>query len=78
MDLNKDYLIILNALSDKGGTGNIMEILSYSSSQFEDGFMIANQMQNMDLVKLLYSNFNKNTIVVELTLLGENKNDLRI
>ena len=73
MDLNKDYSNILLALSDKGGTGNIMEILNYSPSQFEDGFMIANQMQNMDLVKLLYSNFNKNTIVVELTLLGENK-----
>jgi hypothetical protein len=37
---------------------------------FDVGFQFANEMQNKDLVKLLYSNFNKNLIVVELTLLG--------
>ena len=37
---------------------------------FDKAFEFANNLQNKDLVKLLYSNFNKNLIVVELTLVG--------
>ncbi len=48
-----------------------MEILEWPVSKFDDGFMLANEMQNDNLVKLLYSNFNKNLIVVELTLVGQ-------
>lgn len=50
-----------------------MEALDWDASRFDDGFMLANEMQNRDMVKLLYSNFSKNLIVVELTLVGVSK-----
>lgn len=70
--MEKPYGVVLEGLRMKGGTGNVMEILSWDTSRFDEGFQIANEMQNQDLLKLLYSNFNKNLIVVELTLLGFN------
>ncbi len=72
MDLTEEELTIIQNLAKAGGTGNVMEFLRFSPSDFEKGFSIANEMQNKDLVKLLYSNFNKNLIVVETTLLGYN------
>jgi hypothetical protein len=48
-----------------------MEILGLDQSNFQQGFDIANEMQNRDLVKLLYSNVNLNKIIVEFTLLGK-------
>jgi hypothetical protein len=72
MNLTEAELIIIQNLSNTGGTGNIMEFLDYTVSDFDRGFTIANEMQNKDLVKLLYSNFNKNMVVVEITLVGYN------
>lgn len=54
-----------------GNTGNVMEATGWSSDKFEDGFQLANTMQNLDLVKMLYSNFNQNKIIIEFTLLGK-------
>ncbi|MBL7871527.1 MAG: hypothetical protein JNM78_07945 [Cyclobacteriaceae bacterium] len=65
-DLEKS---VLKYLTEKGGTGNIMEQLP-TSFDFDQAFEFANNLQNKDFVKLLYSNFNKKLIVVELTLLG--------
>ncbi len=70
MNLDKSEAVVLENLASQGGTGNVMEFLNYSSSDFEKAFEFANNLQNKDLVKLLYSNFNKNLVVVELTLLG--------
>ena len=53
------------------GFGNVMEALGWDQHKFQDGFDLANTMQNMDLIKLLYSNFNQNNIVIEFTLLGK-------
>ncbi|MBI1768071.1 MAG: hypothetical protein HY015_10100 [Bacteroidetes bacterium] len=69
----KDEIKILGKLTAAGGTANVMEILEWPVSRFEEGFMLANEMQNSNLVKLLYSNFNKNLVVVELTLVGQNE-----
>lgn len=55
------------------GFGNVMEALAWSQENFQNGFDLANNMQNMGLVKLLYSNFNQNKIVIEFTLLGKAK-----
>lgn len=55
------------------GFGNVMEALAWSQDNFQNGFDLANIMQNMDLVKILYSNFNQNKIVIEFTLLGKAK-----
>lgn len=54
-----------------GNTGNIMEALGWDADNFENGFQLANTMQNMDLIKLLYSNFNQNKIIIEFTLPGK-------
>ena len=48
----------------------MMEALNYDSGKFDEGFAVALAMENSDMVKLLYSNFNKNLIVVEITLVG--------
>lgn len=71
MILTHDQLTVLRALVKLGGTGNVMEALGWANSKFDEGFQFANDLQNLDMVKMLYSNFNKNLIVVELTLLGE-------
>lgn len=65
---NLEHEILKNIVL-KGGTGNIMEHLPLTFD-FDQAFEFANGLQNKDLVKLLYSNFNKKLIVVELTLLG--------
>jgi hypothetical protein len=71
MKAKQEHIQLLQELNRKSGTGNVMEILGWDANRFDEGFAIANDMQNLDLVKLLYSNFNKNLVVVELTLLGE-------
>ena len=72
----KTQLDVLKHLVKAGGTGNVMEFLKYDASDFQKGFDIANDMQNLDYVKLLYSDFNKNLIVVEVTLVGRNRSML--
>jgi hypothetical protein len=61
---------IVLGLGKSGGTGNVMEYLGYTQESFDEAFMIANDIQNMDLVKLLYSNYNLSKVIVEFTLLG--------
>ena len=72
MKLSKEEFIVIKKLCAQGGTGNVMEFLGYDASLFDQGFTIANNLQNKDLVKLLYSNFNKSLVVVEATLLAYN------
>lgn len=55
------------------GFGDVMEALAWGQENFQNGFDLANNMQNMDLIKLIYSNFNQNKIVIEFTLLGKAK-----
>jgi hypothetical protein len=70
MDLTEIEKHVLQSLVKKGSLGNVMEFLNWPPAEFDRGFEFANNLQNKDLVKLLYSNFNKNLIVVELTLIG--------
>lgn len=72
MQYTHEEKIICRKLAEHGGSGNVMEFLGYTVAQFDEGFTIANNMQNKNLVKLLYSNINKNLIVVEGTLLAAN------
>ena len=73
MALTREEINILGKITEHGGTGNVMEILEWPTSRFEEGFMLANEMQNSNLIKLLYSNFNKNLVVAELTLVGQSE-----
>lgn len=70
MTLTDSELHVLQHLVKQGGMGNVLEPLGYTQEDFDKAFEFANDLQNKDLVKLLYSNFNKNLIVVELTLEG--------
>lgn len=65
-----EYTSILKVIHEKGGTGNVMEALGWDATRFDEGSHIALDMDNLNYVKLLYSNFNKNLIVIELTLVG--------
>jgi len=69
--MEADHKNVLRFLLARGGTGNVMEALHWGADLFDKGFAIANYMQNCDWVKLLYSNYNQNLIVVELTLPGK-------
>ncbi len=55
------------------GFGDVMKSLGWTQENFQNGFDLANDMQNLDLVKLIYSNFSQNKIVIEFTLLGKAK-----
>ena len=76
MNPSKTQLDVLKRLVKAGGTGNVMEFLKYDASEFQKGFDLTNEMQNLNYVKLLYSNFDKNLLVAELTLLGRTKSML--
>jgi len=65
-----DYTPLLQFIHQKGGTGNVMEALGWDSSRFEEGSRIALALDNLNYAKMLYSNFNKNLVVIELTLVG--------
>jgi hypothetical protein len=65
-----DYTLILKFVHQKGGMGNVMEALDWDSSRFEEGSQIALALDNLNYAKMLYSNFNKNLVVIELTLVG--------
>lgn len=73
MNLESEITIVLNAKTDQSDMGNVMEILGYGQDDFQKAFDIALEMQNRNLVKLLYSNFNANKVIVEFTLLGRVK-----
>jgi hypothetical protein len=66
--------IIIKGLNASGGTGNVMAYLNLDQTHFDKAFSITNELQNKNLIKLLYSNFNKNMIIVEVTLLGKHYN----
>ncbi len=65
-----DFTPLLNFIHQKGGTGNVMEALGWDSSRFEEGSRIALELDNLNYAKMLYSNFSKNLVVVELTRVG--------
>lgn len=65
-----DYTSILRAIQKKGGTVNVMDFLGWEATKFDEGFRFAADLQNLNYVKLMDSNFNKNQIVIELTPMG--------
>ena len=50
---------------------NVIEVLGYSRENFQHAVDIALAMDNKNLVKLVYSNFDQQKIVIEFTLLGK-------
>lgn len=75
MLVDREYVekAIDRVLAGMGGVnsiGNVMEILKLSAKEFQLAFDLANEMQNRDLVKLLYAFQPGNKVNVEMTLEG--------
>jgi hypothetical protein len=71
MKFQKEIASVLKARKPDTDMINVMEALGYGSDKFQQAFEVALEMDNRNLVKLLYSNFNAGKIVVEFTLLAE-------
>ena len=71
MKFEKEIAIILQSWRRDTDMLNVLEILGYGNDQFQQAFDIALEMDNRNLVKLLYSNFNAGKVIVEFTLLGK-------
>jgi hypothetical protein len=71
MKFEKEIAIILQARKPDTDMLNVIEVLGYGQDQFQQAFDIALEMDNKNLVKLLYSNFNAGKIVIEFTLIGK-------
>jgi hypothetical protein len=72
MAFDKEITTILNASRADTDMLNVMEALEYTPDNFQQAFDVALEMENRNLVKLLYSNFNAGKIIVEFTLLAKN------
>ena len=71
MKFEKEINIILRSRKPDTDMLNVVEVLNYNQDQFQQAFDIALEMDNRNLVKLLYSNFNVGKVVVEFTLIGK-------
>lgn len=61
---------VLAGMGAVNSVGNVMEFLDLQQPGYQLAFDLANEMQNRDLVKLLYSFFPGNKVMVEMTLEG--------
>jgi len=75
MDKVKEEKIrqILAGTGEADTIWNVVDILKAKPEEFQECFDLANEMQNRDLVKLLYSLYPKK-VMIEMTLLGARAN----
>jgi hypothetical protein len=71
MKFEKEITTILQSRRVETDMLNVIEALDYGPDQFQQAFDIALEMDNRNLVKLLYSNFDARKVVVEFTLLAK-------
>ena len=71
MRYDREISALLQSRRSETDMLNVMEALGYTQDQFQRAFDIALEMDNRNLVKLLYSNFNAGKVIVEFTLLGK-------
>jgi hypothetical protein len=64
---------VVKGLGEANSIANVPDLLKFDGNHFQEAFDIANEMQNQDLVKLLYAFQPKNTVNVEVTLEGVKK-----
>jgi hypothetical protein len=72
MAFDKEIATILKSKRADTDMLNVMEVLGYTQDNFQQAFDVALEMENRNLVKLLYSNFNVRKVIVEFTLLAKN------
>jgi hypothetical protein len=73
MKFQKEIGLIVQARKADTDMLNVVEALNYGPDKYQLAFDIALEMDNRNLAKLLYSNFNAGKVVIEFTLLGKNK-----
>lgn len=71
MSRNAEIQKVLQSRKSDSDMINIMDVLDLSQDQFQLAFDLGLEMENRNLVKLIYSNFNAGKVVVEFTLLGK-------
>ena len=71
MKFEKEIHQVLRSRRADSDMVNVIEALGYGPDQYQHAFDVALEMDNRNLVKLLYSNFNAGKVVVELTLIGK-------
>jgi hypothetical protein len=71
MKFEKEIATVLGSRKADTDMVNVIEALSYGPDKFQHAFDVALEMDNRNLVKLLYSNFNAGKVIVEFTLLAK-------
>jgi hypothetical protein len=71
MKFEKEIGVVLQARKPDTDMINVLEALGYGTDKFQDAFDVALEMDNRNLVKLIYSNFNAGKVIVEFTLLAK-------
>lgn len=71
MKFDKEISAVLDARKAETDMINVMEALGYTTDKFQEAFDVALEMDNRNLVKLIYSNFNAGKVIVEFTLLAK-------
>jgi hypothetical protein len=74
MRFEKEIATVLKSRKPDTDMLNVIEALGYDSDKFQEAFDVALEMDNLNLVKLLYSNFNAGKVIVEFTLLAKKVN----
>lgn len=70
MKFEKEIARVLQSRLTTSNMINVVDALGYTEDQFQQAFEVALEMDNQNLAKLLYSNFNTRKIVIEFTLLA--------
>lgn len=73
MNFEQEIATVLKSQTNTSSRVNVVGALSYDQEHFQQAFNIALEMENRNLVKILYSNYNQGKIMVEFTLLGRSK-----
>ena len=71
MKFEKEIATVLQSRRPELDMIDIVEVLGYAPDRYQQAFEIALEMDNRNLAKFLYSNFNSGKVVVELMLLGK-------
>lgn len=71
MRLEKEIDKVLKSRRADTDMINVLEVLGYDKDKFQDAFDIALTMDNQNLAKLIYSNFDAGKVIIEFTLLAK-------
>ena len=70
MNFEDEIKRVLQAKKPDTDMLNVIEALTYGPDKFQQAFDVALAMENKNLVKLLYANFDAGKVIVEFTLLA--------